>query len=182
MIRLAARAVLALIFGGTLLLPSASNVQAASWHSGQGFGLWTIQRICRNGVQVDRVYVGTDDPDEWEDFTDIPKSFSANRTLISNAEDEPQKIPVGDPIPIGRNLGTITVTMYLEQTPYHWVNDETQTEGDAWVYGTDEIRWPPLRTGVSVVVRRVGVQAAFIGRVTDCVLLSPQISLPLLLR
>jgi hypothetical protein len=72
--------------------------------------------------------------------------------------------------------------MQLEETPYHWVNDETQTDGDAWVHGAGELRWPHLRVGAPVVVRRVGSQAAFIGSVTNCVFLSPQMSLPVVLR
>jgi hypothetical protein len=182
MIRQAVHVLLALLVGVTLLLPASSQAQAASWHSGQGFGLWTISRICRNGVRITRVYFGTDNPDEWEDFVDIPQGFSANRAPGADAENEPYEIPIGDPIPNGLGLGTITVTMQLEDAPYHWVDDQFGTEGDAWVYGANEIRWPHLPVGRPVVVRRSGSQSAFIAKVTRCVFVSPQLSLPVVLR
>lgn len=160
------RIILIVVVSATLWSPNSRDAEAAAWHAPDGWGFWTIQSICRNGVQVIRVQFGSEDPDEWVDFTDTVQ-YSAYKTTAAGSR-EPQKVQGS--IRIGEELGSAKVTMSIQPTPFHWRDDETKTHGNAFVHGAGEITWnEPLPLGTTVAVKRtVGETQYFVGSVTNC--------------
>lgn len=161
------RIILIIIVSATLWLPGLRDAEAAAWHAPSGWGHWTIQPVCRDGVQVIRVLFESDDPEEHRGFTNT-EHFSAFAATATGSL-EPQKI-FGS-VPLGEEFGSAYVPMSHQSTPFHYRDDENQTQGIAYVHGTGKITWEPLPKGTTVVVKRTNIDTQyFIGIVTDCYL------------
>lgn len=169
------RSLFAFVLAVAFLLPEASGAQAASWHAPLGWR-WTIQPVCRDGVEIIVRLHPSDDPTSNAAVSFLFYAYQVNSPPTGPSL--PLKI-TGALSPVGRYGSVLVSAENRRPTRLYWTDDEAGTQGTAYVYGKARLKWRPLLSGqkrllplgTPVAVRRDGnLTAYFLGGVTDCYL------------